>query len=142
LYALLEDNVVRTDSEIMSSTNLYVGWLCVLLGLSAGTVIGLFFSNQDWLGGYGSWRRRMLRLGHVALVGTGLLNILFSLSAEAMQLRPPPSIAAVLFLVGAATMPTICFLSAWRVGFRHLFFVPVVSLLGATGELLIRGWIQ
>ena len=84
----------------------------------------------------------MLRLGHVALVGTGLLNILFFLSVEAMQMKPFPVLSAVLFLVGAATMPTICFLSAWRAGFRHLFFIPVVSLLGATGTLLVCAWIR
>ena len=122
--------------------NLYLGWLGVLLGLLVGTGIGLFFSDRDWLGGYSSWKRRMLRLGHVALVGTGLLNILFALSVKSVGFQPVPRIAAVLFLVGAATMPTVCFLSAWRVGFRHLFFIPVVSLLGAAGDLLVCGWTQ
>jgi len=39
-------------------------------------------------------------------------------------------------------MPTICFLSAWRDSFRHLFFIPVVSLLLATADLLLRGLIR
>ena len=129
-----------SGAETMTAINFYVGWFAVLLGLLAGTAIGLFFGDNDWLGGYGSWRRRMLRLGHVALVGTGLLNIIFVLSVEAMHLEPYPMLSAVLFLVGAGTMPTICFLSAWRVGFRHLFFIPVISLIGATGTLVIFGW--
>jgi hypothetical protein len=123
----------------MTAINLYVGWTAMLIGLLAGTGFGLFFHKSDWLGGYGSWPRRMLRLGHVALVGTGLLNVLFALSVDAMGIEPAPRIAGVLFVVGAATMPTVCFLSVWRTGFRHLFFIPVISLLGAVGAFLFCG---
>ncbi len=126
----------------MTAINLYVGWTVVLTGLLAGTGMGLFFHKSDWLGGYDSWPRRMFRLGHVALVGTGLLNVLFALSVDAMGIEPAPRIAGVLFLAGAAAMPTVCFLSACRTGFRHLFFIPVICLLGATGDLLFRGLTQ
>jgi hypothetical protein len=57
--------------------NLQVAWIAILLGLLSGTAIGLKFAGEDWLGGYASWRRRLLRLGHVALIGTGLLNFAF-----------------------------------------------------------------
>jgi hypothetical protein len=126
----------------MSTINLYVGWTALLTGLLVGTGIGLFFHRSDWLGGYGSWPRRMLRLGHVALFGTGLLNVLFALSVDAMGIEPAPRIAGVLFIVGAATMPTVCFLSVWKTGFRHLFFIPVISLLGAVGDLLFHGLVR
>lgn len=126
----------------MSAINLYVGWTAVLTGLLAGTGLGLFFHQSDWLGGYGSWRRRMLRLGHVALMGTGLLNVLFALSVDALGIEPAPRIAGVLFVAGAATMPTVCFLSAWKTGFRHLFFIPVISLLGAAGDFLFCGLVR
>lgn len=126
----------------MIAINLYVGWTAVLTGLLVGTGIGLFFHKSDWLGGYGSWGRRMLRLGHVALVGTGLLNVLFALSVEEMGIEPVPRIGALLFIIGAAAMPTVCFLSVWRTGFRNLFFIPVISLLGAVGDLLYCGLLQ
>ena len=32
-------------------------------------------------------------------------------------------------LIGAASMPACCFLSAWRKPFRHLFFIPVLGVL-------------
>jgi hypothetical protein len=126
----------------MTAINLLVGWTAILAGLLAGTGIGLFFHGESWLGGYGSWRRRMLRLGHVALVGTGLLNVLFAVSVDALEIDPAPRIAAVLFVVGAAAMPSVCFLSAWRTGFRHLFFIPVVSLLGAAADFLWQGLLR
>jgi hypothetical protein len=122
--------------------NFCVGWLGILAGLAAGTLLGLFFHNEGWLEGYGSWQRRMLRLGHVALVGTGLLNLVFALSVDYLDLGSPPCLASVLFLVGAATMPAICFLSAWRQPFRHLFFIPVVSLVVASGDFIFHGLVR
>ena len=126
----------------MPQVNLVVGWSATLLGLVAGAVIGTFFHNDEWLGGYGSWRRRMLRLAHVALVGTGLLNIAFALSLASLPGAPRLPLASVLFIVGAVAMPTVCALSAWRIGFRNLFFVPVVSLIAATADLLFWGLLR
>jgi hypothetical protein len=37
--------------------------------------------------------------------------------------------ASISFVVGGLAMPIVCFLSGWRKPFRHLFFIPVVSLL-------------
>jgi len=116
----------------MTSLNLVAGWLAVLAGLLSGALIGLFFHRDEWLGGYGSWRRRMVRLMHISLVGTGLLNVAFALSAGAAKVGPAPRLASALFLVGALTMPAVCALAAWRPAFRHVFFVPVVSLILAT----------
>ncbi len=119
--------------------NLGLGWVAILVGLLLGAAIGAFFHREDWLGGYSSWPRRMLRLTHISLLGTGLLNVSFALSAGALNLAPPPRVASILFIVGAATMPTVCALSAWRPKFRHLFFIPVVSLLMAAADLIYRG---
>jgi hypothetical protein len=43
-----------------------------------------------------------------------------------------------LFVAGAVTMPGVCFLSAWRDGFRRLFFVPVACLVLAAGAMAVR----
>ena len=126
----------------MLEINYHAGWIAILIGLAVGTVLGLHFHKEDWLGGYASWRRRMIRLGHISFFGTGLLNLAFVFSVEHLRLRTLPSVPSIAFLVGAAAMPTICFLSAWRDWFRHLFFIPVVSLLLATAELIFRGLIR
>jgi hypothetical protein len=120
----------------MATINLQAGWIAVLAGLVSGAVIGSFFHREEWLGGYGSWRRRMLRLAHVSLVGTGLLNLVFALSVGALKVDPCPRIASALFLAGAATMPLVCVLAAWRPAFRHAFFVPVGSLILASADFL------
>jgi hypothetical protein len=126
----------------MREINLQVAWLAILLGLLTGTALGLFFHDENWMGGYGSWRRRMVRLGHIAFFGTGLLNLVFILSLEHFGLGAPPPVASMGFLIGALTMPTVCFLSAWRDSFRRLFFIPVASLILATADLLFQGLIR
>jgi hypothetical protein len=117
--------------------HLVIGWTSILLGLLSGTAIGLFFHHDEWLGGYQSWRRRLVRLGHISFLGTGLLNLSFALTISLLRLDPAPRLASVLFLLGAASMPPVCFLAAWRKPLRHLFFIPVLSLIGgAVGTLI------
>ena len=119
--------------------NLIVGWVAILAGLLVGAGIGMFFHDEAWLGGYASWPRRMLRLTHISLVGTGLLNVAFALSAGACHLDPPPRLGSVALVVGAATMPLVCALSAWRSAARQWFFIPVSSLVLAAADILYWG---
>ena len=129
----------------MPEVNLHFAWAWMLAGMLLGAGIGLFFHQRDWLGGFGSWRRRMVRLAHIAFLGTGLLNLGFALSAGHIAQDPGGDIVlsavSVLFIIGAATMPTVCLLAAWREPFRHLFFIPAMSLIIAAGAFLYRGLI-
>lgn len=109
--------------------NLAFGWIWLSAGVLSGAVIGLCFHEDRWLGGYDSWPRRLLRLGHIAFFGTGLLNITFALTARALDLNTSTvQFPALGLLIGALAMPAVCFLSAWRKPLRHLFFIPVLSL--------------
>jgi hypothetical protein len=47
--------------------NWYGGWALILAAFAAGAGIGLLFHREDFWGGYASWRRRLARLGHIAL---------------------------------------------------------------------------
>ncbi len=115
----------------MAGANLAVGWLGILLGMLAGALAGLFFWREDWLGGYGSWRRRMTRLAHISLFGLGIINIAFALTVSNLGLPASAGLttASIALDVGAATMPAVCWLAAWRQPLRQLFPVPVVALL-------------
>ncbi len=110
-------------------SNLLAGWIGFLAGAATGALIGLFFHDEKWLGGYGSWPRRLLRLGHIACFGLGLINILFALSAAALPPSRAAHLGSVLLIVGLITMPLNCFLSAWKKPFRHAFFIPAGSTL-------------
>ncbi len=119
--------------------NLAVGWIAVLVGLIAGAGIGLFFHDDAWLGGYSSWSRRMVRLGHISLLGTGLLNVAFALTLQRDISIAPLPVASALLAVSVLAMPAVCFLAAWRKPFRHAFAIPVSCLIVAVGELVIKG---
>jgi len=108
--------------------NIYVAWVGFLLGCFAGTIPGLFFHNSDWLGGYTSWQRRMIRLAHIAFFGIAFINLSFALTARTLGLDAGLANTSVLLIVGAVTMPTVCYLSAWKPGFRNLFFIPATSV--------------
>ena len=109
--------------------NIYAAWIGILFGCLAGAVQGMFFDREDWLGGYSSWKRRMLRLGHISFFGIAFINLAFAFSAIVLGLDDRVGIPSVLFLVGAVCMPLVCYLSAIKAVFRHLFFIPAVSVI-------------
>jgi hypothetical protein len=123
----------------VGNINLFAGWIGMLAGGLSGALIGLFFHRDDWMGGYDSYRRRLTRLGHISFFGLGFINILYGLTVIALRLpQEEMRFASVCLLLGAASMPTVCFLSAWRKPWRHLFFIPVGSVLFGVTYLLMH----
>jgi hypothetical protein len=116
--------------------NWYAGWCLVLSAFVTGAGLGLFFHHDDFWGGYGSFRRRIVRLGHIALAALGLMNVVFSYSPWPVPGSFEASAASISFVVGGVSMPLVCFLSGWDKRFRHLFFIPVASLLAAAAWTL------
>jgi hypothetical protein len=120
--------------------HIFIGWIAMIFGVLSGGIIGLFFHKDQWAGGYNSFRRRLIRLGHISFIGLGFMNIMFGLTL--LNINFPElhtNIASSGFLAGLITMPSCCFLSAWKKPFRHLFPIPVISIL--TGIiLLLLGW--
>jgi len=119
--------------------NWYFGWGSILAAFITGAMLGTRFYPDDFLGGYASFRRRILRLGHISLAALGMINILFSQTSLAADPSLRLTIASVGFVVGGVTMPAVCFLSAWRVGMRRLFFIPVIALIVAAVQILRIG---
>jgi len=119
--------------------NWYFGWGSILTAFLTGAILGLFFYRDDFLGGYASFRRRTLRLGHIALAALGMINILYGLSPMASEPSPRSWVASLGFMIGGVAMPAVCFLTSWRVGFRCLFFIPVSALVIAVIQTLRIG---
>jgi hypothetical protein len=111
--------------------NALVGWCLVLAGFLSGAALGAGFHREEFLGGYGSLRRRLLRLGHVACVALGLLGLLFAATAATRSAGVAPHLAGWLLIGGSLAMPTVCFLAAWRPRCRALFPFPVAALVAA-----------
>ena len=119
--------------------NLVFAWGWILMGFLSGVVLGLFFHDDKWLGGYGSWKRRLFRLGHISFFGLGFANLVFWVTARLLPAAPASlDTASVAFLIGGITMPLCCVLAAIFKPARHLFAIPVISLLVA-GFITFRG---
>lgn len=117
------------------------GWGAVLASLAMGIYMGQKFQREDWLGGYGSFPRRMVRLAHVALAAIGMLNIQFAQSLPRVQLSGAMLTAASLALMAAAVlMPACCLWMAYRRAHFEIFAAPVICLAAGIG-LTIGGLI-
>lgn len=109
--------------------NLVAAWIGILLGFLSGLVMGLFFTRETWLGGYGSFKRRLYRLAHISLFGLGGVNLFFYVTALEFPGSPAVRLASWSFIIGAVSMPVCCVLLAHFPRTHALFAVPVVSLL-------------
>ena len=115
--------------------NLVIAWLWLLLSFVAGMVLGMFFHGENWLGGYGSFKRRMYRLGHISFFGLGVVNLLFFLTTQTFSLTGPFTVVASwAFIVGAISMPVCCVVMAHFPKAHLIFAVPVLGLI--TGGIL------
>ncbi len=108
----------------MTDPNTIVAWIGMLAGVCTGSIAGLFFQREEWLGGYASWRRRLMRLGHIALFGIALINLAYALPVHALG-WPGTRGASLALIVANFLMPLVCYLAAWRKPFRWLFALPV-----------------
>ena len=75
----------------MHDPNAIVAWAAMFVGALSGAAFGLRFDRDRWLGGYGSWPRRMLRLGHIAFFGVAFLNLALAVSAGPLRWPIGPS---------------------------------------------------
>ena len=78
-------------------------------------------------------------LVYVATAGDNRVMVLHMASAAG-----PPDVVQKVDLagyaaVGGVSMPAVCFLTGWRAGFRHLFFIPVTALAAAVIQTLHIG---
>ena len=119
----------RMKSHI-AQLNLLLAWIGLLVGFISGSVLGLKFHREDWLGGYASFKRRLYRLGHISFFGLAMVNLMFYFTAQMFQPATLPLVVASWgFVVGAVTMPVCCFVMAHNAKSQALFAIPVGSLL-------------
>lgn len=85
------------------------------LGLAAGALLGPVARRTDGWGGYGSFRRRALRLGHVSLVMLPLLSGFYGLCADNLGTVPRlAQVGAPLWVAASLALSAALGLAAWR----------------------------
>jgi hypothetical protein len=120
--------------------NWYAGWGLILTAFVTGALLGLYFHRDDFWGGYTSFRRRIVRLGHIALAALGLMNVVYSLSPWPGPSHWESEAASIGFVVGGISMPAVCFLTGCYKPLRFLFFIPVTALILAAVWTLQGAW--
>ena len=114
-----------------------IGWWLIAIGFSTGACFGLLAQREGWLGGYTSRPRRLARLGHIALIALGALNVTWPLTTTAAPNTSVTAMIAGCFVVGGLTMGPVCFLTAKWWSCRILFVIPSTALIiGA----VLAGW--
>jgi hypothetical protein len=119
-----------SNAADVARLNLVAAWLGLLLAFLSGSVLGVGFHQEGWLGGYASFQRRLYRLGHISFFGLAAVNFMFFVTARLGGLKGSGTpVASIALLIGAISMPACCFLMAHFPRVRLLFAVPVLSLL-------------
>ncbi len=123
-------------------SNEIFGWLWIVAGFASGAVMGLFFHRAEWLGGYESYRRRLIRLGHISFFGLGFINLFFAQSIARARLTDFETGASTwAVILGGILMPLCCGLTAWKPALKPLFVLPVTALTYG-GVTLVVGLIR
>jgi len=58
-----------------------------------------------------------------------MINFLYAFTVLHFDLSLKSPWSSQLFVIGLISMPLVCYLSAYKKFFRHLFFIPVLSVL-------------
>lgn len=126
----------------MAQWNMWAGWTGMVFGLLFGAIIGLRFHEEGFAGGYSAFRRRMLRLAHIAFFGIGIINVLYALTLESADILVRyPLLASMCLAAAVVLMPLLCVLTAWKAIFRHLFALPVFCV-AVPLILLLEGMVR
>lgn len=85
------------------------------VGLASGALLGPIARSGVGWGGYGSFRRRAARLGHVSLVALPLLSGFYGVAAHLAGVRAPLlEVAAPLWVGASVALSLSLVLAAWR----------------------------
>lgn len=117
--------------------NRCIGWWSLAVGIAVGLVIGLWsfdgpVATPTWIGGYADTSRRLLRLGHIAFIGLGLLSIVLADELGRSSLGAPARrLASRLMAVGNIFLPVLLVgASMWR-PLKYLMGVPATCVFVA-----------
>jgi hypothetical protein len=123
----------------MNEWNILIGWCGMVAGALLGLTFGLWAESREWAGGYASFRRQAMRLGHIAAFALGMMNVIYGFSiAHLIELPKWLQVTgSIAMIAGGVFMPIVCLLAAWRRPMKYVFPLPATCVLVAVG---IQAW--
>lgn len=101
-------------------------------------------ATPSWLGEYGDTPRRLARLGHIAFLGLGIINLILARELEELALsRRAMRVASAAMNFGNVFLPLTLFAAAAYHPAKYFMSLPATSVLvalvvAASGALRAR----
>ena len=130
-------------TSAIGRSNRIIGWMSLALGAGTGMVMGLWsfdgpVATPSWLGDYGETSRRLVRLGHIAFFGLGILNLLLARELPRLSLGGPARrTAARAMNFGNVFLPLTLFAAAGYHPLKYAMTLPVSAVFLA---LVLTVW--
>jgi hypothetical protein len=127
----------------VGALNRTVGWACLAAGVATGMLMGLWsfdgpFATPAWLGEYGDTSRRLARLGHIAFIGLGILNLLLVQELSRSSLGEQAKRAASTAMnLGNVLLPITLFVAAAWHPAKYVMAFPATCVFVA---LILAAW--
>ena len=123
---------MERDNEV--SRNRVVGWTSLAAGVGVGLVMGLWSFDGPlqppvWIGEYCDTSRRLVRLGHIAFIGLGLIDILIERELLRSALgRTGRTVASWSMVIGNVLLPIVLFGAAAYRPLKYVMAIPATSV--------------
>lgn len=117
--------------------NRRVGWVSLAVGVTTGLVMGLWSFDgpvavPEWLGAYDATSRRLVRLGHIAFLGLGILDILLARELPRLDLGPAAKrVASRAMILGNVLLPVALFAAGACPPLKYVLPVPATAVFVA-----------
>ena len=113
------------------------------VGVGTGLLMGMWSFDgpmpvPEWLGAYDAVARRLVRLGHIAFIGLGILDVLLALELPRLTLSPPlKRLCSRAMIFGNVFLPPVLFAAGlWR-GVKYALPLPATAVFVA---LVLAAW--
>lgn len=136
-----DTQALTSDLEASVAVNIAVGWSSLAIGALTGLIIGIWSFGgpvpvPEWIGDYDTLPRRLLRLGHIAFFGLGILNIMLARHlGRHRSIAYPRSLALAAMNFGNVFLPITLIAASIFEPAKYLMSLPAfaVSLALAVG---------
>ena len=124
-------------TEPFYQRNRVVAWGSLTVGVGVGLIMGMWSFDgpaptPGWLGEYGDTPRRLARLGHIAFIGLGILNLLLIRELPSLPLGfRVKRIACNSMNFGNIFLPLTLFAAALVHPAKYLMSFPAVAVFVA-----------
>ena len=122
------------DPDREFSRNRVLGWTSLAAGVGVGLVMGLWsfdgpLQPPAWIGEYTDTSRRLVRLGHIAFLGLGFIDILIERELARSSLgRAGRAIASWSMVIGNVLLPIALFGAAAYRPLKYFMAIPATSV--------------